>query len=611
MANTKRKNNTPGKNRDENDKVMAAETELAEQQVKTEEISVKSKEDLQKELAAITGSFSHDKKEPGAALMALLSSEDKNLADKKESKRSREILGVFAKHNFYANGFTPVELRTTLEDLGPTYVKIGQIMSSRVDMLPESYCKELEKLRQNVKELDSRIARAVIEDETGKKIKDIYKEFRDEPIGSASIGQAHYGVLKDGTRVVTKVQRPLISDMMRKDFVLLKKLAPLLGGLGSGDKSDGGGEVLDLVSVSDELEKVTMDELDFRIEAANTRFFKQYCFEDEKKVTCPTVIEELTTERMFTMTYVDGCSIGKKDKLIAQGCDPVELGRAIVDNYLHQIFDIGVFHGDPHQGNIMVSGKTVYWIDFGAVGVITDGDVNVLQSLILSLVNKDLNGLVNAVTTLGGTSAQTDREKLMQDLDVMITKYMNVTSLNDLDLSGLLEEVLDLCSTHRISLPGKYTMLVRSIATVEGVIEQLCPELNLFEQVSDKLVDRVKKNFSIEKELKKLGGEALDIGKQVIDLPGAAASALSGVMKGKTKINLALTGYEDSLEKISQKINDIVMVLVACVVFFGSCLLCTADIQPKTANGIPLIAAIGLIFSISLGVFSLKKMLKR
>ena len=147
---------------------------------------------------------------------------------KKDRKRSAEILGVFAKHNFYTNGFTPEELRTTLEDLGPTYVKIGQIMSSRTDLLPKRYCRELEKLRSDVKPLEASEARAMIERETGKRIDEIYAEFSDRPLGSASIAQAHYGVLKDGTRVVTKVQRPGIAEMMREDFVLLKKLADLV-----------------------------------------------------------------------------------------------------------------------------------------------------------------------------------------------------------------------------------------------------------------------------------------------------------------------------------------------------------------------------------------------
>ena len=226
---------------------------------------------------------------------------------KREKHRSAEILGVFAKHNFYANGLTPEELRSTLEDLGPTYVKIGQIMSSRVDLLPESYCKELEKLRQNVQELDPALARAVIEQETGKKIDEIYQEFRDKPIGSASIGQAHYAVLKDGTPVVTKVQRPLIADMMRQDFVLLKKMASVFNVVMEG--ADNAEDQLDLLSVIEEFEKVTEEELDCRVEAENNKYFKEHCIEDESKVTCPDVFDELTTERIFTMSFVDGYSI--------------------------------------------------------------------------------------------------------------------------------------------------------------------------------------------------------------------------------------------------------------------------------------------------------------
>ena len=176
---------------------------------------------------------------------------EKKKLTKFQKKRLPEILAVFGKHNFYANGLTPLELRTTLEDMGPTYVKIGQIMSSRVDMLPEAYCKELGKLRSNVKPLDPALARQVIEEETGKKIEEIYSEFRDEPLGSASIGQVHYAVLKDGTQVVTKVQRPKIADMMREDLVLLRKLASLLSAVSDSDEEGS----VDLQEVIDENNK--------------------------------------------------------------------------------------------------------------------------------------------------------------------------------------------------------------------------------------------------------------------------------------------------------------------------------------------------------------------
>ncbi len=568
----------------------------------------KNKAALHRELEERKEQLKHTQTELSDKLKSLLSREIDE-KEKKERHRFAEILGIFSAHNFYANGFTPVELRTTLEDLGPTYVKIGQIMSSRVDLLPESFCKELEKLRQNVKELDPQVARAVIEQETGKKIEELFSEFRDKPLGSASIGQVHYAVLKDGTKVVVKVQRPLIADMMRNDYVLLKKGAALINTINEAD--DSGEEKLDLLAVIEEMEKVTEEELDFRVEAENTKFFKENCIEDEKVISCPTVIDDLTTERIFTMTFVDGCSIGKKDKLTAMGCDFQELGRAILNNYLHQVLDVGTFHADPHQGNIMVADKIPYWIDFGMIGRITDGDVNILQNLILSLVDGDMDALVNAVTSLGAASPKTNRNKLLEDLDVMYGKYMNVTSINDVDLSMLLEEVVDLATKHHITLPGKYTMLVRSIATIEGVIEELCPELNLFEIISGKLMERAKKNFDLKQELMSTGKDALEIGKKAAKLPVLASDVMNSILKGRMKMNMELTGYEEILNKTEQTILNIVLALFSCVLFFGSCILATANIQPKTSHGVPLIATVGIIFSIALGIFTVKKMIKK
>jgi ubiquinone biosynthesis protein len=568
----------------------------------------KSKAARHLELQERKDRLQHSKEELSDKLKSLLKHELKE-KDQKEKHRAAEILGVFSAHNFYANGFTPEEMRTTLEDLGPTYVKIGQIMSSRVDLLPESYCKELEKLRQNVKELDPQIARAVIEQESGKKIEELFDEFRDEPLGSASIGQAHYAKMKDGTKVVVKVQRPLIADMMRNDYVLLKKGAAMVNAIN--DASDDDSEKIDLLSVIEEMEKVTEEELDFRIEAENTRFFKENCIEDETKISCPTVIDELTTERMFTMTFVDGCSIGKKDKVIAQGCDVNEIGSVIVDNYLHQVLDVGTFHADPHQGNIMVAGGIPYWIDFGMIGRITEADVGILQNLILSLLDGDMDALVNAVMSMGAASPRTNRNKLLEDVEVIFGKYMNVTSINDIDLGALLEEVIDICTKHYITLPGKYTMLVRSIATFEGVLEQLCPDLNLFELVSGKLMDRAKKSMDVSKELLSAGKDALEISKKTVRLPVLASDALNSMIKGRMKINMELTGYEEIVDKAEKTVLNIVLAVFACVLFFGSCILTTANINPKTSNGVPLIAVIGIIFSIALAIFTIRRMLKK
>ena len=543
----------------------------------------------------------------GPHLRALL---EKDLKDHKKRQKNRlgEMFAIFAAHNFYSAGLTPTELRTTLEDLGPTYVKIGQIMSSRPDLLPEAYCHELEKLRQTVKPLEPEIVRAIIEDEAGKSIDEIFSEFRDKPLGSASIGQAHYGVLKDGTRVVVKAQRPLIDEMMVKDFSLLKKLAGLVGVVTDSDPED---QVIDLGSVVTELEKVSMEELDFRVEAANTKFFKENCIENEEVITCPSVIEELTTKKMFTMTYVDGVSLTHKEDLVKEGRNLEEIGSAIVNNFVHQILDVGTFHADPHQGNIMVSEGKPYWIDFGMVGKISKKEIDQIQAMILSILTGDTEGLVNVIMSMGGNSSKTNRDKLSGDVEMFLTRFEGATSVNDVDVSSLLGDVIDLAGKHHIKLPGSYTLLARAVIAIEGVIEQLCPNLNLMEILSNKLIDRVKKNFDLKQTLIDAGKGLLGTGKKVAQIPGLAAEALNGVVKGRTKLNMEVTGLDEVGKDLGGFVKYIVLAVFACVMFIGGCVLASVNIEPKTPTGLPLLSVVFLVFSIALGIFSIIRMTKK
>ena len=569
-------------------------------------VKMPNQNELRKKLEAGESPDAAESPEMGEQLRGLLRDELEECR-RREKTRAAEIIGIFAAHNYYANGFTPVELRTTLEDLGPTYVKIGQIMSSRVDLLPESYCRELERLRQNVKPLPAEIARAVIEEETGKKIEDIYQEFRDKPLGSASIGQVHYAVLKDGTRVVTKVQRPLIADMMRKDYVLLKKLAGLVNTVTESDD----GQAIDLLSVIEELEKVTEEELDFRIEAENTKFFKENCIEDEEKITCPTVIDELTTPRIFTMTFVDGYTLSHPEKLAEDGYDPVAIGQAITESFVHQVFDVGFFHADPHQGNIMVSKGVPYWIDFGMIGRISGRDIDNIQAIVIALLGGDSEGLVNGVSSLGATSPETNRDRLREDADVLMDKYAGVRDLSGLNMSDLFDEIMDLASKHHITLPGQFTMLARAIISIEGVIEHLCPELDLFQVLSDKMIDRVKKNLDVKQALLDAGKDILAIGSKAVNIPVLLADSLKGLSRGKTKINFEPVGLDEPLERIGRYLRYVMLTVVACVLFIGSCILSLVDLQPRTANGMPVVAAAGIVISIALAIYSIGRMAKK
>ena len=590
-----------------NNNVPVDEEKLTEAVAEEEVAEAVVEEKVAEEPKQATPLDSDDMFAVGPKLRALLEQDIKE-NQKRQKTRAAEMLTIFAAHNFYSNGLTPEELRTTLEDLGPTYVKIGQIMSSRPDMLPEAYCKELEKLRQTVKPLDPAIVRAIIEDETGKEIDDIFSEFRDKPLGSASIGQAHYAMLKDGTKVVIKVQRPLIAEMMVKDFSLLKKLAGLVNIVTDTDKDD---KVVDLVSVIKELEEVSMQELDFRVEAENTRFFKENCIEDEAVLSCPSVIDELSTRRMFTMTFVDGCSVSHTDELKAEGRDLEAIGSALVNNFVHQILDVGTFHADPHQGNIMVSEGKPYWIDFGMIGRIAPKEIDIIQNMVMAIINQDTDALIDAMMSLGAGSSKTNRDKLYVDVDLFLSRFSGTTSISDMDMSALLNDIMDLAGKHHIKLPGTMTLLARAVIAIEGVIEQLCPELNLLDIISKKLIDRMKKNFDIKQTLIDAGKGIIGTGKKVAEIPGLASEALKGIAKGKMKLNTELTGLDEPMDRAETFIKNIVLVVIACVMFIGGCILCTVNLLPTTTIGAPLLAVIMLVFSISLGIFAVLRLGKK
>ena len=522
-------------------------------------------------------------------------------------RSSAEIFGIFARHNFYIDGFTPKELRTTLEDLGPTYVKIGQIMSGRADILPESYCRELEKLRSDVKPMDAATARAVIEQETGKSIDEIFSEFSDEPLGSASIAQAHFGVLRDGTKVVTKVQRPYVAEQMRSDFIFLKKIASVVN---VASETEDGSNLIDLRSVIDELEKVTEEELDFRIEAENTRQFRKNCITDDRVISCPRIIDELTSEKLLTMTYIDGYSIADRARVEREGYDRTAIGRALIESYMHQVLDVRVFHGDPHQGNIMICHGVPYWIDFGMIGRLSEQSVNVIQEMLMSLIQKDIESLTNSVLSLGVITGKVNKTKLMEDVDALIDRYVTIQNLTNIDLGALLTDMKSLLAEYNVTMPGEFTMLMRSLVTLQGVLKEFCPELNLFDFLKRKMLRRMRESFDFkEKALSALESLAAT-SVRAVKLPEMLLELLRNFSKGRMKVNFELTGYEELLQKFNSTVRNVMLAVFSCVLFMGSCTLCTTNMQPQV-KGIPLLALFGFIASISIAIYTIRNMAKK
>ena len=194
---------------------------------------------------------------------------------------------------------------------------------------------------------------------------------------------------------------------------------------------------------------------------------------------------------------------------------------------------------------------------------------------------------------------------------MMLNKYADVRGISDLDVSVLFDEVMELSTKHGITMPGQYTMLARSVLAFEGVIENLCPELNLFKILSDKLMERMLRNFDIKQELLKKGKEIIDLGQKTVKIPELTITALNNLVKGRTKMNMEITGLEEPMNEIKNITRYIILSLFACILFIGSCILCTTDFQPVLQNNVPLIAVCGIVFSISLAIFVVKNMWKK
>ena len=280
--------------------------------------------------------------------------------------RLREMIGVLRRREV-VRGMTPEKLRQVLEDLGPTFVKLGQIMSMRPDFLPPEYCDELMKLQSGAKPLPFPIILEVIEKEYSRRWSQIFRSIDEEALGSASIAQVHRAVLTSGEKVVIKVQRPGIYEIMSKDIVLLKRAATLLKIVSHSQ------DVLDFNMVLDEMWTIAKQEMDFLMEADHIEEF-EHLNRDVDYVSCPRVFRQLSTQHILVMEFVDGIRIDDFDKLRANGYDINLLGRHLGENYVKQIIEDGYFHADPHPGNIWVKNGRIVWLDLGMMGRLSSRD---------------------------------------------------------------------------------------------------------------------------------------------------------------------------------------------------------------------------------------------
>ena len=446
--------------------------------------------------------------------------------------RMREIVGILARHRV-EKGVTPEGLRAILEELGPTFVKLGQILSMRTDILPKEYCAELEKLRVEVAPMPLAEVEGVICAATGKRVEELCEHFEAAPVGSASIAQAHRARLKDGSDVVFKVQRPGIRATMAEDIALLR-------GAGRAVKLTGLDRTVDFNMLVDEMEAATREEMDFCHEADNLRRFAAQA-EKVRGIACPKVFDALSSETVLCMEYVDGISPMDSAALREAGLDPNRIGMRIASDYIRQVTDEGFFHADPHPGNLRLRGEEIVWIDMGMMGQLTERDRRLLRSGMQAVAVHDVESLRRVVLSMGRVVGPVDMPALTVDIDGFLNRYESM-DLGQMDLSEVIAELLNLAQRHHIAMPAGMTLLSRGVLTLEGLLRTLSPDVSVLSLMKEHFRQHMLDDFSLREEgiqfLQDLHGS---FGKTA-RLPGQLSDALRTFARGESRINAEVRG---------------------------------------------------------------------
>ena len=413
----------------------------------------------------------------------------------KKSSRLHEIVDILRRSDMI-HGVTPQKLRIMLEELGPTFVKLGQIMSMRSDMLPQAYCDELKKLRSGVVPMPFETVEEILAAQYGRPAEDVFAWIDRTPLGSASVAQVHAARLPSGQPVVIKVQRRGIHRIMEEDIAILRRAARLLKIVPRA------GDVIDFNGLLDELWTVSQQEMNFLVEAEHLERFGALN-EDVAYASSPRVYRELSTASVLVMENISGIPIDHLDELRAAGYALGEIGEKLAENYIKQILDDGFFHADPHQGNIVIRGGKIVWLDLGMVGVLSSRDRQIFRTAMLAITRQDIYELENAIMSLGVLKTKINHNELYEDIRIFVDRYGS-SDLQDLHLGKVLGEMMDIASKHQIGMPNSVTMLIRGVLTIEGVLEDCSPETSLMGILANHFSAGVLSMDSAEQELRHL-----------------------------------------------------------------------------------------------------------
>jgi len=529
-------------------------------------------------------------------------------------KRSARLISVLSKYGFrdllarmnggnkqeYAGGDMDQDaskgtvyerIRMVLEELGPTFVKLGQSFSNREDLLPVELIRELEKLQDKVETVAMNVEE-VLENELNISVAEHFLEIDEKPMATASIAQVYRAVLKDGSPVILKIKKPNVQAVIEDDLLLIKDLEKLVSSYSEI------GERLNLKQAISTFEKSLLEEISLINEKENILQFARN-FKNDPLTYVPKVYEELSNNNVLCMEFIDGIKVTDLSGLQNHRLDPVKISEVGLRLFVSQILDYGFFHADPHAGNILVKkdGRVVF-IDFGAVGKIQPNDKEILEELIVSFVAKNTRKIVRSLKKMAIKYEIPDERKLEADVQEIIN-YIHSSSLQDIDVQDIINTMKDVLQENRLYMPGYFYLLFKGISLIEGVGRNINPDLDVVKSLHPYTKKILARKINPKNLLKSGMDRMMDFTDSVDEIPRELRSVLQKLDENKFTVSSEIKNMDAIGRLIKSSVTNIILAIVLGANIIATAVVMVSERGPKVGE-MSVIALVGFIFSVFL-----------
>lgn len=511
------------------------------------------------------------------------------------AKRVREIIHILRRHDFL-QGFTPEGLRALFEDLGPSFIKVGQTLSTRSEILPHAYCKALSQLQQECEPMPFDLVITALDAIYGEDRERIFPVIDPNPLGSASLAQVHKAYLATGEAVAIKVQRPGVRVTMAQDIDVMRSIAKRL----SRYMKDA--QMIDLREVVEELWVTFLEETDFLNEARNLDEFNKLNA-GVVYVRAPKPYMEYCREEVLVMEYIDGISIRDTKKLLADGYDLDEIGDKMLENYAKQILQDGFFHADPHPGNVVIYGGQIVYLDLGLMGRLNMRDRTGFERAVEAVGLRSASALMEALMSFSSARdlSAVDQPHLLAELDVILDRYGSV-EVESIDIGQFLNDILNVTRQSKVTLPSSVTMVSRGLVTMEGTLLEYVGSFNMVDIINKHIARTKEDSDDLKDTLKELLVSLNGAGRGAMRAAEYSGDMMQLLSRGQLKVNMEMLGSAEPMMKISRILNRMTIGLIVAGLLISAALL-TFAIDEAHIFGMPLLAFLEFVIAIILSLW--------